>query len=266
MPSAWRPACLHSAARRLTPRPTLPISPQTRPSSQPSSNCSPCPFSCPPAGLVTLVFVILVAVNFRMILENMLKYGLRFNPLTFLRTALTPSGAPATAAVPRRRRQPASPAECALHQAAEIAGCSAQPPPTHSAPSPRCPPPPSAPAGNLPLLLCWPLLLLFALAAHGIERFGVRLLAMEQRALAASRKRDTGYHEMRRAAARRASATGAQGAGAPGNTLCGPLEERRLDRCAACRGVLVAAAPSCRHFSPCFLPLGQCPQSTCCSC
>lgn len=38
------------------------------------------------------MFIILVAVNFRMILENMLKYGLRFNPLTFLRTAVTPSG------------------------------------------------------------------------------------------------------------------------------------------------------------------------------
>ena len=44
------------------------------------------------AGLVTLMCVVLVAVNFRMILENMLKYGLRFNPLTFLRNALTPSG------------------------------------------------------------------------------------------------------------------------------------------------------------------------------
>ncbi|KAI7841389.1 hypothetical protein COHA_005007 [Chlorella ohadii] len=104
------------------------------------------------SGVVTLISIILVAVNFRMILENMLKYGLRFNPVTFMRKAFTPSG-------------------------------------------------------NVPMLLCWPLLGLFALAALAIERFAVRLLAMEQQAMAASRKREVGYHEMKRAAARRASAT-----------------------------------------------------------
>ncbi|EFN50697.1 hypothetical protein CHLNCDRAFT_28812 [Chlorella variabilis] len=70
----------------------------------------------PHPGVITLVFLILAATNFRLILENMIKYRLRFNPLTFLRTALTPSG-------------------------------------------------------NLPLLLCWPLLACFALCALGIERF-----------------------------------------------------------------------------------------------
>ena len=46
----------------------------------------------PTAGLLTLVFIVLAATNFRLILENMLKYGLRFNPFTFVRAALTPSG------------------------------------------------------------------------------------------------------------------------------------------------------------------------------
>lgn len=104
------------------------------------------------SGLVTLVFIVLAATNFRLILENMIKYGLRFNPLTFLRTALTPSG-------------------------------------------------------NLPLLLCWPLLAVFALSALVIEKFGARLLTLEQRAVAASRKREVGYTELKRAAARRANAT-----------------------------------------------------------
>jgi hypothetical protein len=111
--------------------------------------------ACLPSGLVTLVFIILAATNFRLILENMMKYGFRFNPLTFLRNAVTPSG-------------------------------------------------------NLPLLLCWPLLALFALCALGIERFAARLLAMEQWEAAASRKREVGYSEMKRRAARRASATGAR--------------------------------------------------------
>lgn len=43
-------------------------------------------------GLLTLVFIILAATNFRLILENMLKYGLRFNPLNFAQAAFTPSG------------------------------------------------------------------------------------------------------------------------------------------------------------------------------
>lgn len=50
------------------------------------------------------MFIVLAATNFRLILENMIKYGLRFNPLTFLRTALTPSGAPVLRAAPRLRR------------------------------------------------------------------------------------------------------------------------------------------------------------------
>ena len=44
------------------------------------------------SGLLTLCFIVLAATNFRLILENMMKYGLRFNPFTFLRAALTPSG------------------------------------------------------------------------------------------------------------------------------------------------------------------------------
>ena len=99
------------------------------------------------------MFLILAATNFRLIVENMIKYGLRFNPITFLRKALTPSG-------------------------------------------------------NLPLLLCWPLLAYFALSTLAIERFATRLLEMEQYAVAASHKREIGYTEMKRAAARRASATG----------------------------------------------------------
>lgn len=43
-------------------------------------------------GLLTLVFIVLAATNFRLILENMIKYGLRFNPFSFIRTAVTPSG------------------------------------------------------------------------------------------------------------------------------------------------------------------------------
>lgn len=65
-----------------------------------------------------------------------------------------------------------------------------------------------SPAGNLPLLLCWPLLAVFALSALVIEKFGARLLTLEQRAVAASRKREVGYTELKRAAARRANATG----------------------------------------------------------
>jgi hypothetical protein len=64
------------------------------------------------------------------------------------------------------------------------------------------------PAGNTPLVLCWPLLAFFALSALAIERFAVRLLDMERRAAAATDKRSVGYTEMNKAAARRASATG----------------------------------------------------------
>ena len=44
------------------------------------------------SGLLTLVFLVLAATNFRLILENMMKYGLRFNPFIFIRDAVTPSG------------------------------------------------------------------------------------------------------------------------------------------------------------------------------
>lgn len=49
---------------------------------------------------------------------------------------------------------------------------------------------------------------MFALSALVIEKFGVRLLALEQRAVAASRKREVGYTELKRMASRRANATG----------------------------------------------------------
>ena len=78
------------------------------------------------AGLLTLLFLILITTNARLILENILKYGLRFNPITFVRSALTPSG-------------------------------------------------------NLPLLLCWPALAAFVLAAFGIEALGVKCLRLEQK-------------------------------------------------------------------------------------
>ncbi len=44
------------------------------------------------SGLLTLVFIVLAATNARLILENLMKYGLRFNPFTFLKMAVTPSG------------------------------------------------------------------------------------------------------------------------------------------------------------------------------
>lgn len=43
------------------------------------------------SGLVTLLCIVVAATNFRLILENMIKYGLRFNPILFVRAALTPS-------------------------------------------------------------------------------------------------------------------------------------------------------------------------------
>ncbi|PSC71143.1 Diacylglycerol O-acyltransferase 1 [Micractinium conductrix] len=135
---ARRPTMPASAPIHVAPRASLLSSERIRISDQ--------------SGIITLVFIILAATNFRLILENMIKYGFRFNPLNFLREAVTPSG-------------------------------------------------------NLPLLLCWPLLLAFVLAALGIERLGVRLLAAEQRAVAAQRKREVGYTELKRIAARRASAT-----------------------------------------------------------
>ncbi|KAH7619019.1 putative Diacylglycerol O-acyltransferase 1C [Nannochloris sp. 'desiccata'] len=44
------------------------------------------------SGVWTLVIIVLAATNARLILENLMKYGLRFNPFTFLKAAVTPSG------------------------------------------------------------------------------------------------------------------------------------------------------------------------------
>lgn len=76
------------------------------------------------SGMLTLMFIILAATNFRLILENMIKYGIRFNPFTFIRIVVTPSG-------------------------------------------------------NIPLILCWPALLIFALFGFLIEKFAAALLRRE---------------------------------------------------------------------------------------
>lgn len=76
------------------------------------------------SGLLTLMFIILAATNFRLILENMIKYGFRFNPITFIRVAITPSG-------------------------------------------------------NIPLLLCWPGLLLFGVTALNIEKLSAFMMRRE---------------------------------------------------------------------------------------
>lgn len=87
------------------------------------------------SGLLTLMFIILAATNFRLILENMLKYGFRFNPLTFVRMAITPSG-------------------------------------------------------NIPLLLCWPALGLFAFLAYSIEHMAALMLSFEIQQAQANAKKD----------------------------------------------------------------------------
>lgn len=46
----------------------------------------------PPLGLLNLGMVIILVANSRLIIENLLKYGIRFNPASYLRTALQPSG------------------------------------------------------------------------------------------------------------------------------------------------------------------------------
>lgn len=76
------------------------------------------------SGLLTLMFIVVAATNFRLILENMIKYGLRFNPFTFVKEAVTPKG-------------------------------------------------------NTMLLLCWPSLALFTLAALGIEKIAANFLMSE---------------------------------------------------------------------------------------
>ena len=42
------------------------------------------------SGMLTLMFIILAATNARLVLENMLKYGFRFNPFTFIRMVVAP--------------------------------------------------------------------------------------------------------------------------------------------------------------------------------
>jgi diacylglycerol O-acyltransferase-1 len=76
------------------------------------------------SGMLTLMFIILAATNFRLVLENMLKYGIRFNPFTFVKMMLNPKG-------------------------------------------------------NLPLLLCWPSLIIFAAFGLLIEQLGASLLKRE---------------------------------------------------------------------------------------
>ncbi len=43
-------------------------------------------------GLLNLGMVIILAANSRLIIENLLKYGLRFNPASYIQSALQPSG------------------------------------------------------------------------------------------------------------------------------------------------------------------------------
>ena len=47
---------------------------------------------CRQEGVLILLFILVTATNFRLILENLIKYGFRFNPYTFLRATLTPKG------------------------------------------------------------------------------------------------------------------------------------------------------------------------------
>lgn len=70
--------------------------------------------------------VILVTTNSRLIIENLLKYGLLYNPVAFIKSAVPP-------------------------------------------------------AGNLPLLCCWPALVAFAGAALAIERLGALRVHFERK-------------------------------------------------------------------------------------
>lgn len=78
------------------------------------------------AGLLMLGCVILVTTNSRLIIENLLKYGLLYNPVAFLKATVPP-------------------------------------------------------AGNLPLLCCWPALLVFAGTALAIERLGALRVHFERK-------------------------------------------------------------------------------------
>ena len=70
--------------------------------------------------------VILVTTNSRLIIENLLKYGLLYNPVAFIKAAVPP-------------------------------------------------------AGNLPLLCCWPALLVFAGVALAIEQLGALRVHFERK-------------------------------------------------------------------------------------
>ena len=78
------------------------------------------------AGLLMLGCVILVTTNSRLIIENLLKYGLLYNPVAFIKAAVPP-------------------------------------------------------AGNLPLLCCWPALLVFAGVALAIEQLGALRVHVERK-------------------------------------------------------------------------------------
>ena len=87
------------------------------------------------SGMLTLMFVILAATNFRLILENVIKYGFRFNPYTFIRMVITPSG-------------------------------------------------------NVPLILCWPALLVFAFFGLLIEQLGASMMKRENMMKMADEKKE----------------------------------------------------------------------------
>ena len=54
------------------------------------------------SGMVTLTFIVLAATNARLVLENMLKYGFRFNPFTFVRMVVAPKESTNMAMLVRR--------------------------------------------------------------------------------------------------------------------------------------------------------------------
>lgn len=54
------------------------------------------------SGMVTLTFIVLAATNARLVLENMIKYGFRFNPFTFVRMVVAPKESTNMAMLVRR--------------------------------------------------------------------------------------------------------------------------------------------------------------------
>ena len=61
------------------------------------------------SGMLTLMFIILAATNARLVLENMLKYGFRFNPFTFIRMVVAPKESSNLAMLVRRMISPRGP-------------------------------------------------------------------------------------------------------------------------------------------------------------